>query len=92
MGSAYSAATISAAAATGRAERRVGTLFDRFDEDGDGRIALADIPAPRGDRINRLTRGFERFDTNGDGVLSTQEIDALPKRGDRNRGERPRAR
>ena len=43
------------AAATQRAEQ----MFDRFDEDGDGQIALDDLPRPHGGRGHHDARGDE---------------------------------
>lgn len=67
--------------ATERATQRAGAMFDRFDEDGNGEIAIENLPEPRGhhgDRTERVEQLFERFDANGDGTLSADEISEIP--------------
>ncbi|QFU09742.1 EF hand [Rhodobacteraceae bacterium THAF1] len=69
--------------ATQRATDRAGQMFDRFDEDGDGQIAIDNLPQPRGNRGDRIERMFERADANDDGVLDAEEIADLPEHGKR---------
>jgi Ca2+-binding EF-hand superfamily protein len=47
-----------------------GGLFRRFDENGDGKVALADLPEPMRER-------FKDADTNADGVLTRDEVKAF---------------
>lgn len=49
--------------------RHHGDLFKHFDTDGDGKVALADLPVP-------FQARFKDADTNGDGVLTRDEVDA----------------
>ena len=49
--------------------RHHGDLFKHFDTDGDGKVALADLPVPWQAR-------FKDADTNADGVLTRDEVDA----------------
>ena len=69
------------ARATDRAEARAGRMFDRFDEDANGEIAVDNLPGPRGDRGDRIARMFERADTDSDGFLSEDEIADMPRHG-----------
>ncbi|WP_375260349.1 EF-hand domain-containing protein [Palleronia sp.] len=72
--------------ATARATQRAGAMFDRFDEDGNGEIAVENLPEPRGhhgDRGERVEQLFGRFDANGDGTLSADEIADIPPMGPR---------
>lgn len=58
--------------ATGAMAQNLPRAFERLDRDGDGRVALADVP-------ERFRARVARLDTNGDGYLSKQEV--LAQRG-----------
>jgi Ca2+-binding EF-hand superfamily protein len=45
-------------------------MFDRFDQDGDGRVTAEEVTGQR-------TARLQEFDTNGDGTLSLEEYEAL---------------
>lgn len=74
------AVAMAATEASDRASDRAGAMFDRLDEDGNGRIAVDDLPQPRGDRGDRVERMFARADADGDGVLTAEEIADMPDR------------
>ena len=48
-------------------------LLDRFDANGDGKIALDEIPK----KARRLRAGFGRLDADKDGFLTEKELDAV---------------
>lgn len=52
-------------------------FIERFDEDGDGKLSLAELPARRLDRV------FNRLDSDDEGTVTRAEFDAA---GDRFRG------
>jgi Ca2+-binding EF-hand superfamily protein len=52
-----------------REGRHHGGLFRQFDENGDGKVALADLPEPMRER-------FKAADTNADGILTRDEVKA----------------
>ncbi len=58
-------------------------IFDRLDQDGDGKLALEDFPAERQDRLRQV---FPKIDQDGDGKLSVEEF---RKMASRQRGQRP---
>ena len=70
-------------AAVERATERAGAMFDHFDEDNNGEIAVENLPEPprrHGDRVEQL---FEKFDENDDGTLSAEEMSQIPSMGQR---------
>lgn len=69
--------------ATERATERAGAMFDRFDEDNNGEIAVENLPQPRGAHGDRAEQLFDRFDADGDGTLSAEEISQIPPMGRR---------
>ncbi|SFH09635.1 Ca2+-binding protein, EF-hand superfamily [Palleronia marisminoris] len=70
-------------AAVERATERAGAMFDRFDEDNNGEIAVVNLPQPRGAHGDRAEQLFDRFDADGDGTLSAEEISQIPPMGRR---------
>ena len=52
---------------------RSAQLIKQLDTNGDGKVALEEIPQ----RASRLRAGFSRLDTNKDGFLTATELDAI---------------
>ncbi|MBK6940405.1 MAG: serine hydrolase [Planctomycetes bacterium] len=52
----------------------VGSLFDRSDTDGDGKLTVDELPQSRGPRMRRV---LERLDRDGDGAWSREELAPL---------------
>lgn len=69
--------------ATRRATEQAGAMFDRFDEDNNGEIAVENLPEPRGHHGDWFEQLFDRFDADGDGTLSAEEVSQIPPVGPR---------
>lgn len=60
-------------------------LFERLDEDGDGKVSVDDLPDPVRDRLSKA-------DTNQDGLIDKQEFKEAHKKMMEMRGSRPEGR
>ena len=67
-------------------EARPGKLFKRLDANGDGKVALDEVPEPRRDMFKKLVA---RGDKDGDGALSREEFVRAFPRGDEKKPEKP---
>ena len=72
--------------AAAQAGERAGTIFDRFDVDGDGTLTRDALEAGRGMGPD-TGRMFARFDADGDGTVTVEEIEVVQERMMERRGD-----
>jgi Ca2+-binding EF-hand superfamily protein len=73
--------------AAARATERAGTMFDRFDVDGDGLLSRDAVEARWGSHMD-AARMIERLDADGDGAISEEEFTQMRQGWRQRMGER----